>query len=163
MRYNQIKCVIRGDIDMQIKAIQDYDKKLKYQKNYIKRIDFADNTITKLLDYTEEIDNDKLLKIINSINNQNIQSIDLKTFSYVNRNEKIGFSKLSKAERVFLVAYMADLKKKEIYLHTDITQLTKKTLKLFIKTFANSSYVNIVYNSKTSDAFYRFMKKEALA
>ncbi len=110
----------------------------------------------------EGIDPNEVVSLLNEINDQNIQSMNLEKMEYIHRDQKLGFDKLSRAEGVFLIAYIADKKKKNIYLHTDITQLTKKTLKLFFKKFYNSQYVNVVYDSTLSDAFYNAMIKKAV-
>lgn len=147
---------------MKIKLKDEIDKKLIYTDKYINRISMADNKITKLLDGIDLIKSEEIRHVINTINNQNIENIDFDRYRYTHRGIELGFSELSKAEKVFMLASVADIKKKEIWLHTDITQLTKSTLKKFIKRFYNSEYVNIVYDSSISTAFYNAMIKEAL-
>ncbi len=147
---------------MQIKSWEKYDGKLFLRKIYIRKIDFTLTRVKQLLTDVEGIDSNEVVSLLNEINDQNIQSMNLEKMEYIHRDQKLGFDKLSRAERVFLIAYIADKKKKNIYLHTDITQLTKKTLKLFFKKFYNSEYVNVVYDSALSDAFYNAMIKEAV-
>ena len=147
---------------MKINTLSSYDKKLLYNDFYIKKISFADDKITKLIHGVEAGDKDEIIANLNMINNQNIQDINFEKYQYTHRGNVLGFSELSKAERVFLLATIADKKHKEIWLHTDITQLTKSTLKKLIKLFYNSPYVNIVYDSELSRPFYNAMVKEAI-
>ncbi|MGN0375748.1 MAG: hypothetical protein ACI4EN_09650 [Butyrivibrio sp.] len=147
---------------MRIELKDKLNKKLIYNDNYIKRISMTDNKIVKLLSNISFSQAEEVRHILNSINNQNIENIDFDRYKYTHRGIELGFSELSKAEKVFMIAAIADMKKYEIWLHTDITQLTKSTLKKFIKRFYESEYVNIVYDSDISTAFYNAMVKEAI-
>lgn len=145
---------------MQIDTIKNFGDSLILNKNYYRWIDFSNNNIGSLL--TDELTEHKkrILDNINSINNQNIQDIDFNSFKYKHWDTWISFSELSKAERVFMLSTVADILHVKIWLHTDMTQLTKTTIKKFLRLFSESEYVNIVITSELSRAFYSVMMKE---
>lgn len=146
---------------MKCDTLANYGKKISYEKNYFKRINFADDKVTRLLDGISNSHKKQIIETLNKINNQNIQDINFDKYQYTHRDNILGFSKLSKAESVFLVASVADIKKTNVWLHTDITQLTRSTLIKFMKQFKNSPYINIIYDSELSRAFYNSALKEA--
>ena len=146
---------------MRIDIISNYEKKLIYNEFYFRKINFTDNKFVKLIDGITDEHKEKILDTLNTINNQNIQDIFFEKYQYMHRDNILGFSKFSKAERVFLVACLAEIKKQEVWVHTDITQLTRTTLKKFIRLFKDSPYVNIVYDSEHSKAFFNAMIREA--
>lgn len=129
---------------------------------FIERIDMSSPEITKLFKGITEKQSEQIRAIINKINNQNIEHIDFIALTYKHRGELLGFGSLCKAERVFIVASAAHINKTTIWLNTDITQLTDTTLRLFIKIFHTSPYVNIAYNSEISKAHLKRIEEEAL-
>ena len=147
---------------MRIDAICNFDPKIIYNDFYFKRIYFANDAVTRLLSMVDSKYETDITDLLNTINNQNIEAISFKNYQYKHRGIWLGFSKFSKAERVFLIAGVADLVKQEIWLYTDITQLTRSTLKKFIRKFYDSPYINIIYASESSKAFYNAMIREAL-
>mgnify|MGYP004663824993 FL=1 len=147
---------------MKIDTISNFGSKVMYNDFYFKRISFTDNKVIKLLDEAKGQYEKEIINLLNTINDQNIEAICFEKHQYKHRGKWLGYTKFSKAESVFLLAGIADLAKKEIWLHTDITQLTRSTLRKFIKKFYNSPYVNIIYDSESSRAFFNAMIKEAL-
>ena len=147
---------------MKIDTLSNFGKKVIYNDYYFKRISFADNKVARLLEGVGSEHENYVIDVLNSINNQDIEAIYFDKFQYKHRGNVLGFSKLSKAEGVFLLASVADLLQKEIWLHTDITQMTRSTLKKFIKHFYESPYVNIIFDSELSRSFYAVMVREAL-
>ena len=121
---------------------------------YIKRIDFSDMYIAKILRSLTEENNAELLKVLNNINNQNIQDIDVKTYSYVHRNNELSFTELSNAEKLFLVAYGAVKTKNVVYFRDEVESLTDATLYKFIRMFKRSKYVNIACIDSAAFAYY---------
>lgn len=121
---------------------------------YIKRIDFSNMHIAKILRSLTAENNTELLKVLNSINNQNIQSIDVKTYSYVHRNNELSFTELSNAEKLFLVAYGAVKTKNVVYFRDEVESLTDETLYKFIRMFKRSKYVNIACIDSAAFAYY---------
>lgn len=148
---------------MQIDTIENFGEALLFHKYYFRKIDFANSNIGNLLRYTKRDDYGLIKQNLNIINNQEIQDIDIGRGEYRHRNNWLYFSSLSKAERVFLIATVADLQQVKIWLHTDMTQLTKTTTKKFLKLFKNSPYINIVIDSELNRAFYNAMIKEVSA
>lgn len=147
---------------MRIELKDNLDAKLAYTEGYIRRINITDTKIVRLLSGINEQQAEEIKNVLNLINNQGIEELDFNKHEYVIKGKRLGFSDLSKAESVFLIASVADMKSQTLWFHTDITQLTKSTLKKFIKRFYNSEYVNIVYDSDISTAFYKAMVKEAM-
>lgn len=147
---------------MLIQSIDKYPNNIIFNSGYINEISFANDKVVQILNKAENTDKNSLITILNTINNQGLQDIDIINMRYKTRNKWLGFSKLCKAERVFLLAYLADNLEIPLYLHTDITQLTNNTLRKFIRLFDKSKFINIVYNSSLSDAFYNAMRREAL-
>lgn len=145
---------------MQIDTIENFGEALLFHKYYFRKIDFSDSNIGNLLRYAKKEYYDVIKENLNRINNQNIQDIDIARGEYRHRDNLLYFSSLSKAERVFLIATVADIQQVEIWLHTDMTQLTKSTTKKFLKLFKDSPYINIVVDSELNKAFYRAMIKE---
>lgn len=147
---------------MLIQSIDKYPSTLVFDNGYIKEIYFADDKVIQIINKVGNTDKNELLDLLNSINNQGLQDIDIEKMRYKTQNKWLGFSCLSSAERIFLIAYLADKSAVKIYLHDDMTSLTKTSLRKFIKAFHNSEYVNIVYSSNISDAYYSEMKRQAL-
>lgn len=146
---------------MRCDTLSNYGKKVQYEKTYFRKINFTDDKVLKLLDDVDDTHKVKIIETLNKINNQDIQDINFDKYQYKHRNNILGFSKLSKAECIFLIASIADIKEINIWLHTDITQLTRSTLIKFMKQFKNSPYINIIYDSELSRAFFDSALKEA--
>lgn len=124
----------------------------------IRSINIRDNSVGRLLDAaSENYDKEELLGVLNSINNQGISDIDMNSYSYWHRGEKLKFSDFSTAEKVFLVAYAACRTKTRVYLCKDIRQLTRTTMRTFFKLFKGSSYVNIAYEDDIEKSFFTAM------
>lgn len=83
---------------MNIVKLADISNSQRFSDNRIVRdhlimsINIRDESVGKLLDaLSESYDEAELLKVLNSINNQGIQSIDVMTYSYVHRGNKLRF------------------------------------------------------------------------
>lgn len=148
---------------MVIKYIEDVYDSLSSMSNFVKSASLLNKLEGNLLFSLTEEDEPEVLRLLNSIANQGIESINFYRYCYTIDGKLLHFSSLSTSELLFLLAYAADKSKKEIYFCDDITQLTNTTLKKFIGYFHSSPYVNIVYTSNDLDAFFDIMIKEAVS
>ena len=145
---------------MNIILDKDIPDKALIECRVLTGISFGDRTVLKLMDSIKEVDERVILKLLNSINNQNIQSIDVRTYSYVHRNEKLVFSDLAKSEKLFLAAFATNYSKIEIYFCNELQSLTQRTLRLFLRTFKSSKYVNIYCTSPNYKTMYEYILRE---
>lgn len=147
---------------MVIKYIEDVYDSLSSISNFVKSASLLNKLEgTLLLGLTEE-DEPEVLRLLNSIANQGIESINFYRYCYTIDGKLLHFSSLSTSELLFLLAYAADKSKKEIYFCDDITQLTSTTLRKFIGYFYSSPYVNILYTSNDLDAFFDVIVEEVV-
>lgn len=147
---------------MDIRYVRELSNYIITNRRLIKSIDFSTTLVGNLLDGICDVNKAEILNILNSINNQNIQDIDINKYRYMHRNNKLSFHKLSMAERLFLLAFAADFTHTEVYFMNEVESLTRKTLKLFIKLFGHSKYVNIACIDEDNVLYYNFFKKEVL-
>lgn len=148
---------------MKMLCVKDIPKDISSSNQFFTSIEMISDKTRDITDSLVGYNEQKILDVLNSINNQNIQSIDMYAGRYKHRDTVLSFNKLSTAEKVFLVTLAADIGKKEIYIYKDIKSLTKTTLRLFIKLFHNSEYVNIVYELPNHRYYYEALWMEALA
>ena len=148
---------------MKMLCVKDIPKDISSSNQFFTSIEMLSDKTRDITDSLIGYDEQKILDVLNSINNQNIQSIDMYAGRYKHRDTVLSFNKLSTAEKVFLIALAADVGKKEIYIYKDIKSLTKTTLRLFIRLFNESKYVNIVYELPNHKYYYEALWKEALA
>ena len=120
-------------------SLMGYVKNLSLQT--ANEIDLLFNT--DLSDKEEE----NLCDFLNSINNQQIEHVYLNNGIYVQSGRRLPLCCLSRAERMFLLGYLADKANKIIYFGQCFLQLTPKSLRTFLCKFANSEFVNFSYNS----------------
>lgn len=131
------------------------------EKTFINEIDINSKEMRGVLDGLLDYPEDRILEVLNSINDQNIQSIEMYAGRYTHRGQKLTFDQMATSEKVFLAALAANVSGKTIYLYRDLSSLTNETLKKFIRYFGKSEYVNIVYEKPGSKYFYEAMFKEA--
>ena len=148
---------------MKMICVKDIPKDISSSNQFFTSIEMISDKTRDVTDSLIGYDEQKILDVLNSINNQNIQSIDMYAGRYKHRDTVLSFNKLSTAEKVFLLALAADIGKKEVYIYKDIKSLTKTTLRLFIRLFHDSEYVNIVYELPNHKYYYEALWKEALA
>lgn len=142
---------------------EDLAKKVNSNMTTLDVIDLKYREVGSLIDSLDDReDAEPLADLLNKINNQGIYDINIHKYTYMHLGKKLWFDDLSTAEKVFLLAYAANKLKRTIYFNYDIKSLTKTTLKLFIKTFYSSPYVNVMYDEDKMTNFYNFMIKEAL-
>lgn len=135
--------------------LNDYKKIYALSDYWFKQITLTDTRIT--VDLFSIIIPESFIEIINSINNQGVEAIDCKTFRYVRKGVILGFDKMSRAERLFLVTYCAVVKKQPIYLQDDVRQLTDHTIELYFNFFKKidvRDYINIICNTDGVRARY---------
>lgn len=106
----------------------------------------------KLLSPTE------LAQCLNSIQNQGIASVDLKTLTYTVGSSILPLDAMATAEKVFLWAYIADACRIPIWIYKYDTQLSARTAKLFINQFKHSPYVNVAVETDLS--FFKILWEE---
>ena len=148
---------------MKMICVKDIPKDISSSNQFFTSIEMISDKTRDVTDSLIGYDEQKILDVLNSINNQNIQSIDMYAGRYKHRDTVLSFNKLSTAEKVFLLALAADIGKKEVYIYKDIKSLTKTTLRLFIRLFHDSEYVNIVYELPNHKYYCEALWKEALA
>lgn len=148
---------------MKMICVKDIPKDISSSNQFFTSIEMISDKTRDVTDSLIGYDEQKILDVLNSINNQNIQSIDMYAGRYKHRDTVLSFNKLSTAEKVFLLALAADIGKKEVYIYKDIKSLTKTTFRLFIRLFHDSEYVNIVYELPNHKYYYEALWKEALA
>lgn len=122
------------------------------------KISFANRSVMQMLNKIRDVDSKEILNILNSINNQGLTDIDIRTYSYKRGDIELAFCDLSSAERLFLIAFAADRSKTEIYVDGEVQSLTMKTLRLFMDLFKYSKYVNIACNSINYKRLYENVK-----
>lgn len=148
---------------MVIKYIEDVYDSLSSISNFVKSASLLNKLEgTLLLSLTEE-DEPEVLRLLNSIANQGIESINFYRYCYTIDGNLLHFSSLSTSELLFLLAYAANKTKTEIYFCDDILQLTKTTLRKFIGYFYSSPYVNIVYSSDEFCTFFGNIVREVVS
>lgn len=131
-------------------------KKHIYEGRLINEVIFSDTFEGDLIDSFEG-DLKELVDALNMINNQGIEKIDTQTYSYYRNGQRLKFSNFATSEKLFLIAYVANKNKEVIYLFKGITQLTKKSMRTFIKLFGNSSYINIVSDDEAQELYYNHL------
>lgn len=147
---------------MVVKYIEDVYDSLSSMSNFVKSASLLGKLEgTLLLGLTEE-DEPEVLRLLNSIANQGIESINFYRYCYTIDGKLLHFSSLSTSELLFLLAYAADKSKKEIYFCDGINQLTSTTLRKFIGYFYSSPYVNILYTSNDLDAIFDVIVEEVV-
>lgn len=147
---------------MVIKYIEDVYDSLSSRTNFIRSINLQGALEGILLLGLTEEDEPEVLRLLNSIANQGIESINFYRSGYTIDGKLLHFSSLSTSELLFLLAYAANKMKKEIYFCNDINQLTGTTLRKFIGYFYSSPYVNILYTSNDLDAFFDVIVEEVI-
>ena len=143
---------------MNIVLYNEVPEQIIINNRLFNKISFANDCIMHILDKIRDIDSKEILNMWNSINNQGLTDIDIKTYSYKRGDRKLTFSNLSNAERLFLIAFAADRSQTEIYVDGEVQSLTMKTLRLFMNLFGNSKYVNIACNSINYKRLYENVK-----
>lgn len=147
---------------MKFICLNDIPSEIKFDGGFFRDIQMLSDKTRDITDSLIGYDEQKILDVLNSINNQNIQSIDMYAGRYKHRDTVLSFNKLSSAEKVFLIALAADVGKKEVYIYRDIKSLTKTTMRQFIRLFHDSPYVNAVYELPNHQYYYEALWKEAL-
>lgn len=122
------------------------------------KISFANRSVMQMLNKIRDVDSKEILDMLNSINNQGLTDIDIRTYSYKRGDIELAFCDLSSAERLFLIAFDADRSQTEICVDGEVQSLTMKTLRLFMDLFKDSKYVNIDCNSVNYKGIYESMK-----
>lgn len=135
---------------MKILFYKDIPEDDLFENRLIRTINFEGKTVSTLLRFASEDDSKEIEHLLNKINNQGLTEFDVVKRSYVHNNTLLGLNDLSTSEKVFIVAYLADKYKFNIYLLNDITSLTETTINLFLHEFIDSDYVNIAVKSKMS-------------
>lgn len=143
---------------MNIVLYNEVPEQIIINNRLFNKISFANDCIMHILDKIRDTDSKEILNMLNSINNQGLTDIDIKTYSYMRGDRKLTFSNLSNAERLFLIAFAADHSQTEIYVDGEVQSLTMKTLRLFMNFFGNSKYVNIACNSINYKRLYENVK-----
>lgn len=147
---------------MKMLCVKDIPKDISSSNQFFTSIEMISDKTRDITDSLVGYNEQKILDVLNSINNQNIQSIDMYAGRYKHRDTVLSFNKLSSAEKVFLIALAADVGKKEVYIYRDIKSLTKTTMRQFIRLFHDSPYVNAVYELPNHRYYYEALWKEAL-
>lgn len=148
---------------MVIKYIEDVYDSLSSRTNFIKSTNLQGTLEGVLLLGLTEEDEPEVIRLLNSIANQGIESINFYRSCYTIDGKLLHFSRLSTSELLFLIAYAANKTKTEVYFCDDIAQLTNTTLKKFIGYFYSSPYVNIVYPSDEFCTFFDKIVKEVVS
>lgn len=131
-----------------------------FEKGVIKSINFTHPTVYAMIKRLQPEHKVEILQNLNCINNQGITNIDFSSWSYYINDLQLSFDNLCTSERLFLVATAAKLLKKTVYLESDISQLTKTTLKTFLNLFYECEYVNVIYAHPSEPAFYKSILKK---
>lgn len=127
---------------------------------YIEIINFTSQVVLDLIDKGARcnLNSADIENLLNTINDQNLNRLDLKTYSYYRNNDKLAFGKLARSERLFLLSYIADKTHTECYFEDDIRSLTAKTLAKYMITFGMSKYVNLVVADSNVVGYYEHVK-----
>lgn len=116
--------------------------------NLLERIDMEGEFETDLCDKFSKLKLDgSLLEILKTFN-EHIIYIDTEVQQYMiekdGKKHRLGFSRLSTGERIFVVSFMADKTKTKIILYNELGQLDLRHIKMFFKLWINSDYVDII-------------------
>lgn len=127
---------------------------------YIEIINFTSQRVLDLIDKGARcnLNSADIENLLNTINDQNLNKLDLQTYSYYRNNDKLAFGKLARSERLFLLSYIADKTRTECYFEDDIRSLTTKTLVKYMVTFGRSKYVNLVIADSNVVGYYEHVK-----
>lgn len=143
---------------MNIVLYNEVPEQIIINNRLFNKISFANRSVMQMLNKIRDVDSKEILDMLNSINNQGLTDIDIRTYSYKRGDIELAFCDLSSAERLFLIAFAADRSKTEIYVDGEVQSLTMKTLRLFMDLFKDSKYVNIACNSINYKRLYENVK-----
>lgn len=88
------------------------------------------------------IDTRDLVECLNSINNQEIEEIDLLRFTYRRKGKELSLFNLSSSERVFFISWLAVSCNKQIYVRYNGIWLRPATWSAYLRYFVNKDVCN---------------------
>ena len=120
--------------------------------------------LSSIMTYISEDAENKLVTLLNSIANQNIQNINSKGKFYTKDGELLSWDNLCSAERLFLISYFAREHKEYICIAAYIKVLSINTLRKFFREFYNCDYVDIMlpYEDQAGTNDLRCIMKEVI-
>lgn len=142
---------------MNLLRIDDLSR--KQMLSLISFVSFTTNIEMQLINSLDDSDNAVLVSLLNEIANQGIERFDILRYRYYVRNFEMSISRLSTAEKVFLISYAANKSRKLIYLSFGLRQLSHSTTRIFMDNFGSSNYINLVFYENVP---YRFRLSEAV-
>lgn len=108
----------------------------KYWDEYVlfDKISFYDSRVIRLCQ--ENIDTERLVRALNIINSQGIESINPLAGTFIADGEVVPISRLSTGEKIFFIAEIYTQLNQHVGFGYCIHQLTGKTLRKFYNTFS---------------------------
>lgn len=123
----------------------------EYNEQYIEdydlfdRISFYDDRVINAC--LQSIDTEKLVTVLNTINNQGIESINPLAGTYVVKGATVPIARLSTGEKIFFIAEVSTQTKTRVGFGYCIHQLSNRTLRTFYNTFIND-YIAVVADDR---------------
>lgn len=124
-------------------------RSLAFEENVLFEIDFDGDYERSITDkFGENPDNNKeLLKLLKEFNRHIVEvdaSVQQYVLSFKDKKKRLGFSRFSTSERLFVLCFMAHTIEKKVVVCREIAELDLKRYKLFFKLFAESDYIDII-------------------
>lgn len=130
---------------MIIRLVKDGIGNAKYTDIVIMhRIDLLAADIQNLIQSYDTSNDNELVCLLNKINDQKITEVDSKIFRFKVLDTTFNLNEMSTAEKVFLVAYLAEKTRKTVWFLDSILNLEEDTFNMFISTFGFGKFVNIL-------------------
>jgi hypothetical protein len=113
-----------------------------------KRDDYTNSKVRVALSSLEDSELQELVRVLNTINNQNIKSINNKLMTYSNDvSVDIGIENLCSAEKLYMVTYLAELGKFELILFFNMFGLERTQRKSYFKHFKSDNITIVADNN----------------
>lgn len=129
-----------------------YDMKIAIKPHCLLEIDMSGRHEVMIQDdfwkKTKGTKDNKLTKILQTFN-ENIVSVDSEAQQYKVRLKngeirRLSFNRLSTAEKLFIICYMANELEKNVIVCRELQELDMPHFKLFFQFWANSPYIDII-------------------
>ena len=151
---------------MKFMSAKEFSKKtiftLSENDFIITSFSLSDRSTTMFVDLLQPEDCDDLVKLLNKINNQGIETIYPTGYVYVRNGKRLGYSCLSSGERVFLFCFIAARYNVKLYMTRLLKQLTQESLDLLFSAFGSSD--NIIYYDEDFEVhWYEKLQNEYLS
>lgn len=123
---------------------EEFRKEYAQQYTLYDKVSFFDDRVVQLCMRVNVSYSDRIVAILNAINNQGITHIDPSVGRYTVGSDTLAMSRLSTAESVYCLAAIARVIKEKVAFGHCMWQMSRRTLQRFFNEFGDCADIAIV-------------------